>query len=232
MKKFFLSFFAVIVIAIICIAGYISYDYLQKKNSLQFSPIPSPQNTVTNATSTDSFATSTIDRTSWKYYENVELGYGLKYPEDLIVNFDEKTLILSFPVKTYFHWPLEDKVKITVTASSTCLSLGNNDKYGQSGSVSDLVVDAHKFTRTKISDVAAGNVYNTVTYEIMNNGFCYSLEYYSHGSNGAGLYVDNPDLIKKYDNQHKLDVDNVTNIIHGILESFDFVLTPDGDLEG
>jgi hypothetical protein len=236
MKKFFLTIFVLIILAIVGWASYVAYDYIQEKNSLQFALIPAPGAVGTSTdglpvhASNDIIATSTADTSSWKTYNNDELGYGLKYPGDLIVNEGGSSLILSFPKKTYFHWPLEDDAKITVVASSTCASASFLSDYGKVAT-STLTVKDNRFFLSEVTDIGAGNIYNKSIYEIKGNGACYSLVYDSHGTNGSGFYVNDPTLIKKYDDQHSTDSVAVMDKIYGILSTFGIKSTPDGNLE-
>lgn len=238
MKKFFLTVFVLIVLAIIGFAGYVSYNYLKEKNSLQFTPITLSTDNATStdglliASSTNEYATSTADTSSWKSYSSQELGYSLKYPSDLIMNRDEFSLILAFPKKLYFSWPLEDSVKITVTSSSTCTSHNPVTFFGIKPKQSSITIEDKKFVVNRLDDVAAGSRVNVISYEIKENGICYSLLYYSQGANGAGLYVDDPILIKKYDEQHSRESKLIMDIVYGILASFKFISIPEGMLEG
>lgn len=233
MKNFFLTIFVIVVLSIVGMAGYISYDYLKEKNSLQFSPIVISNGIATStdgsiSSTTDSIIASSVDRTSWRTYENDELGYRLKYPSDLIFNSGGMTLILAFPKKTYFRWPFEDDVKLTVVASSSCAS---QPATGQA-STSALNIDNRDFEVIEVSDAGAGNVYIKTIYNILGNGVCYSLTHDYRGANGAGLYVNDPVLVKKYDEQHVADLENVKQIIFGILGSFEVTSIPEGQPEG
>jgi hypothetical protein len=53
----------------------------------------------------------------------------------------------------------------------------------------------------------------------------------SKGTNGAGFYVDDQSLIKKYDNQHKSDLDQVMSVIYGILGNFEIKNIDSGRVE-
>jgi len=247
MKNFFLTIVIIAMLAILGVVGYTSYNYLQEKNSLQFDLIPSPIDVASStystgssqagsgqtasdtnsATSTNQIASSTADTTSWKTYSNDELGYGLKYPSDLIFNYGGTPLILAFPKKSYFHWPLEDDVKITVMASSTCSGPTVSSDYDHV-STSTLKVNGLVFAKTEGSGIGAGNVYGRTTYDIRGNGACYSLILDSHGANGAGLYVSDSALIKKYDDQHATDFYALMNTVYGILGTFEVLKLPEG----
>ncbi|MFA6602120.1 MAG: hypothetical protein WCT02_04700 [Candidatus Paceibacterota bacterium] len=233
MKKFLSTVLILIILAAIGAAGYYSYTYLALKNSLTFAPINIPGQSATSthslgtATSTDLVATSTVNRASWKVYSNDELGFTLKYPSDLIVNNTDNILILAFPKKTYFHWPLQDDVTLTVSATTSCptaKALGETF-FNQSGT---LTVDGQKFNTFESDDAAAGNRYTTITYSISGNDACYLVVFNDHGVNGAGLYVNDQILVKKYDNQHDVDMAKVTDVVYGILGSFQVKILPQG----
>lgn len=223
-------------LAILGVVGYASYNYLQEKNSLQFDLIPSPTSVASStpdtnsATSTNQVASSTADTTSWKTYNNDELGYALKYPSDFVFNYGNGTLLLAFPKKTYFHWPLEDEFKLTVMSSSTCVGKTIGSDYGNI-STTTVSINSQTFTKSEGSGIAAGNIYGRTTYDIRGNGVCYSLILDSHGANGAGLFVSDSTLVKKYDEQHLADTNSLQNIIYGILGTFEIKKLPEGELE-
>jgi len=212
MKKFFSILVMVVALTIAGIVGYGAYKYIQEKNSLKFTPIPSPKIDIKLASSTPDNVSSTVDVSKWKIYDDQELGYSIKYPEDLIVNYDALSMILAFPKDKYFHWPLLDDVKLTIISTSTCLS--------DMASSSQITINNIKYKFSKSDGAAMGTVYKKDIYEIDGNNVCYVITYDSRGTNGAGFYVDDPFLIKKYDNQHSLDNDEVINIIYGILGNF------------
>ena len=227
MKKFFSILVIIIALSIIGIVSYASYSYLKEKQSLKFSPIIPSDSTIeqnNQASSTPSnVLNSTADVSKWKTYNNQELGYSIKYPEDLIVNYDALILILSFPKDKYFNWPLLDNVKLTLVASSTCsLDIASS---------SEITINNVKYKVLKSTDAAMGSVYKKDIYEIYGNNVCYVATLDSRGTNGAGFYVDDPFLIKKYDNQHKLDLDRVIDIIYGILGSFEIKNIDSGNIE-
>jgi len=234
MKKILL---AIVIIAIVAGLGYVgsfSYGYLQSKNSPKFTEIPS-QSSISTTTPDLSSATSSqtvalsVDTSSWKAYSNNELGFGLKYPTDLIVDDSGAALKLTFPKGSYFHWPLEDDAKLTVSASSSCAknSVGEN----LNSQPTTLDIGGQSFIVTQGADAAAGNIYGETVYSIHGNNVCYSLIFDTHGANGAGLYVDDPALIKQYDGQHATDLASIKNIVYSIAGSFQILSTPNGKPE-
>ncbi|MDD5165643.1 MAG: hypothetical protein PHG25_03900, partial [Candidatus Pacebacteria bacterium] len=158
-------------------------------------------------------ASSTISTNAWKTYTNNELGFSVKYPKDLVLNADfPGSLILAVPKDKYFHWPLLDDTKITVTASSSCPSFVSGFAPDNVASVS---VDDIVFVRSESADVAAGNVYRELAYDMMSNGLCYRLSLFDHGANGAGLYVSGQALVSQYDAQHQADIDKLVSVFMG-----------------
>jgi len=139
-----------------------------------------------------------------------------------MVTLDTSTVLsLEVPKDKYFHWPLLDDVKITVTASSTCPEIITDSLVSPA---QDVVINGNKFTRKEGSGVGAGNLYREFIYDTISNGTCYHIDLFSHGTNGAGFYVNEPDLIAKYDTQHKVDMDAMLSIFTGMVNSFRIVL--------
>lgn len=225
MKKFFSIIIIFIVLSVMGVLGYGAYDYIEQKQSLKFTPIISPDSAVdTNqASSTPDNIISTVDVKNWKIYDNQELGYSIKYPGDLIVNYDTLSLILAFPKDKYFNWPLLDDVKLTLVSTSTCSLV--------TASSSEITVNDIKYKVSRSNDAAMGTVYKKDSYEIYGNNACYIITMDSKGTNGSGFYVDDPSLIKKYDNQHKLDLDKVMSVVYGILGSFEIKNIDSGTVE-
>ncbi len=174
-------------------------------------------------------ASSTISTSAWKTYTNNELGFSVKYPKDLVLNADfPGSLVLAVPKDKYFHWPLLDDTKVTITASSSCPAFmsGFTPDNVASVQVGDIV-----YTRSESADVAAGNIYRELAYDMTRNGLCYRLSLFDHGANGAGLYVSGQALVSQYDAQHQADMDKLISVFMGIIQSFSIVETPDGTPE-
>jgi hypothetical protein len=226
MSKFFSSLILFVFFIVICFAGYVSYRYIDEKNSLQFTPIVQETASSTSTINDSSTVISEdvkVNTDKWKKYKNPELGYSISYPDDLIVNFDDTVLILAFPKKTYFHWPLQDDVKMVVNATSTCDSKQTDKKIYINGKEYELESD--------VTDAGAGSVWREMIFRFKQNDNCYKLTINTRGTNGAGFYVDDPALIKKYDAEHKNDVEKVMEIIYGVVNSFNFEQIPEGQIE-
>jgi len=167
-------------------------------------------------------ASSTIDTSAWSVYSNKELGFSVQYPKELVMDTNTPgVLTLSFSKDTYFHWPLLDDARITVTATSSCPVIQANNPDNKSGK---LTVNGLDFTRVEGSDVGAGNLYREIAFDLKANDTCYHLDLFDHGTNGAGFYVEDQSLISKYDTQHQTDLNAVLGIFMGVVNSFRLVL--------
>ena len=163
-------------------------------------------------------ATSTIGTTLWTTYTDNELGYSIQYPKDLVINTGTPgTLIVAFPKDKYFHWPLLDDVKISVVASSTCPDVIN-------AKLATVTANGYTFNRQEGGDVAAGNIYRELAYDMTSGSYCYHIDLLDHGSNGAGLYVGDQSLIARYDAQHQTDLEAVLSVFEGMVNSFKVVV--------
>lgn len=233
MRKFLLLVIGLVILAGLVKIGLVAYDYIEKKNSLRFEPI---QTEDQNATSTD-VATSTnivepkVDISKWKSYTNEEFGYGFKYPDNLILNKGDFDLFLAFPKDVYFHWPLLDNVRLSIIASSSC-DRSKLLEYGNLSTTTKIIVSGKDYTMIKVDDIAAGTIFERIAYERMGNNICYSVLLESKGTNGAGFYVTDPVLVKKYDDQHKVDSEALLEIVYGILANFEIKSVPAGIDEG
>lgn len=219
MKAFFSVIFILIFLSVFGFLGYIVFDYLKDKNSLQFTPIVIDDTKEPDIVASSSIRviTSSVDRSNWKKYSNQELGYELQYPPDLIINQDDSSLLLAFPKKTYFSWPLLDDVKVVISASSTCL-VGRTSV--EQISTSTVVVVDRLIELAEGSDIGAGNIHKTMAFSLNGGDICYNLTFDSKGANGAGLFVGDSAVREKYDQEHKVNYDKVVDTVYGILESF------------
>ncbi len=234
MKALLLSLFSLLILAIFGAIAYVGYYLYQQKNTL---PVFPPSLFGTQATSTlpvvatstpPVFATSTADMTGWKNYSDKELGFDIAYPADLIVNTSATTLVLSFPKDIYFHWPLQDDAKVVISATSTCPGL----LYGAGAATSSsFTLNRQTFSTTRGSDAAAGTRTDEVVFDTHGNGACYHLSYIERGANGAGLYVNDPSLISRYDAQHAVDTAKVVDIVNGMVQTFNVRTIEGGMLE-
>lgn len=224
MTRIFQGLVLIVALTILSIVGYSSYSYIKEKNSLKFTPIVVDMGTSTPSLKTYSVATSSVDTSSWKKYKNDELGYSIRYPEDMIINYDELKLLIAFPQKNYFHWPLLDDVKLTLLATSSCQTINASSSQV---TINDRTYDIESDN----TDAAMGSRWRETIYKINNDSICYKIYVSSRGTNGAGFYVDDQSLIKKYDNQHEIDAVNVDAIIRGILGSFELNQIPAGKIE-
>jgi len=221
------SFFLIVIIVIIAaiaIAGY----FMDKKTRSVAVPVV-PAVSTTTVPTTDPFmgipfptVTSTADTSSWETYTDRELGYSVSYPSNIVISHDAGALILAFPKSLYFHWPLQDDAKLTITVASTCPAiLTKGGLSGPNGSLPEAFsLNGLDFNRMIGTDVAAGNRYFEIAYDTVSNGFCYHMDFLDHGANGAGLYVDDSSLIKRYDDAHTIDLARTVDSLNAIVGSF------------
>ena len=225
MFKFLFRFVVtVFVISVIIGVVWFGYQYSLKKRAPLFTPITSTSTVSTDVHATSSPfvlfdidmttpASSTVDVSSWKSYANDTAGFQVSYPDNLIINGDDSSTILAFPKDEYFSWPLQDDLKITVAASSTCPALLNG---APMATTSSFVLNKHTFTRQIGQDVAAGNRYLEIMDTTTVKGTCYSVYLFDHGANGAGLYVDDQELIKRYDTDYVTHMKIILQIFNAV----------------
>ena len=65
-----------------------------------------------------------------------------------------------------------------------------------------------------------GNLYNETDYDTIIDGKCYRISLYDHGSNGAGLYVDDQYLIAEYNSKHADNLQTIQNIFNMVTQTF------------
>lgn len=225
MKTFLKTILILIILALIAVAVYFGYTLSKKENTIPPNTFPVDQSASTTPDMTASstptawtFATSSIDTSSWKTYTNTQLGYSVKYPTTMILNSEGNAEVFAFP-KQAFRWPLQDEAKVTIVASSTCPDLAAGAGYPNSAT-STFSLNGQTFMRTENHDAAAGNLYNEIAYDTIMNNTCYRVDFFDHGANGAGLYVSDPSLIDQYNSQHDADMKAVLDIFNAMAESF------------
>jgi len=162
-------------------------------------------------------ASTTVSTASWTAFTDKADGYSFKHPADLSQNVLNGGAVFSFPKNSYFHWPLLDDAKVTVTVSPACPKI--TDAAVDQSPVS-FAMNGYQFTRTIGSDVGAGQLYTEVAYDTHANGNCYHIDFLDHATDGAGFYVDDASLIAKYDAQHVSDLTSAISIFNGIINSF------------
>jgi len=230
MKRFFLTIFGLAIIAVLGTLSYYALDYVFDKESLQFQPIEIPGNassTPVGANATSSEQIVTVEEevlVGWKSFKSEELAFQVKYPPDLIFNDGQTSVILAFPKSVYFHWPLLDESKITIAVNPVCPVETANDSEVRT----TLVVNGRSYLVTTKTEPAAGNIYTETVYHPEKEEVCHIITFTNRGANGAGLYVDNANLIKKYDDQHTADIIAVNEVLYGILASFESLSLPEG----
>jgi len=210
-----------LIIFLILIVGAVSLFYyaLKLKNSgPRLTPIETPTATSTVVVSFLTIiptASSTIVDSSWKSFTDASGLFDLSYPSNLLTQGNGSTTVFVFSKDTYFHWPLQDDVQVTVGVGLICPEFGN----GEQISSSTVVIGENKFLRQISQGVGAGNIYNSIGYSIKSAGKCYYFNMLDHGARGADLYVDDQDLISKYNNQREIDMQNVVTIFNSMISS-------------
>jgi len=161
-------------------------------------------------------ASSTVDTSSWLMYVDNSSGYSVEYPSDMLESASGGVLTLVLPKSAYFHWPLLDSAEITVYATTTCPDLV--DSSIGLGPV-QFTLNNMQFTRTIGTGVGAGQLYTEVAYDTYESNKCYRVDFFDHGTDGAGFYVDDASLIQKYDAQHTLDMSAAYGVLDAMVDS-------------
>ena len=232
MKAFLKLILVIIILAIISAVVYGLYWISQKDTSV---PVPLSVSMPVISTSTPTstsmasstpvlYATTTKDMSDWKSYSNASRNslksgtFSVKYPADLILSGSDDALVLVFPKETYFHWPLQDDVKVTVVASSTCPAI-TVPASEPSVPRSKIPIGGLNFQRIQGDDAAVGNRYEEIVFDTVQKHVCYHLSLYDHGTDGAGFYVSDSGLVVKYDAIHSEDMAKILDIFYGIVGS-------------
>lgn len=149
---------------------------------------------------------------------NETAAYRIAYPGNMSARQNGSDLVLSFPKDVYFHWPLQDEARITISASTTCsrLAVPTNPRLA----TTSFSLNGYAFEAFQGDEGAAGNTYSELLYTTQGSDICYSFSLFDHGSSGADLYVDDPALIRRYDDQHSTDLAAVRAIFNQIVASF------------
>ncbi len=163
---------------------------------------------------------TTTTPSSWKNYTNTKYGYSISYPQNLILSSPvlSNKAVFTFPSDRYFHWPLQDDVVLSITASSSCPDM--IVPTGPFTATTTFSLNGYAFDVISGDDAAAGNRYQEIAYDTYVNNLCYRISLYNHGVNGAGFYVDGQALIQKYDDQHDIDINAVISIMNSMTNSF------------
>ncbi|MDB5238759.1 MAG: hypothetical protein JWO00_94 [Candidatus Parcubacteria bacterium] len=168
---------------------------------------------------------SPVDISSWTMHVNNDLGYSIEYPPSFAASQNDGVLTLIVPKESYFHWPLLDDVKITVSASASCPAMTVTGGVTGRPASDSYVLNSRTFTRLIGTDGAAGNRYLEIADATKANGTCYRVDFLNHGTNGAGFYVDDPALVAKYDAQHDTDLWAAITLMNAMVSSL-HILAP------
>lgn len=136
---------------------------------------------------------------------------------------DAGILTLTFPKNLYFRWPLLDDATLKVTAIPTCPGITASGLGGGVAPIS-FSLNGYVWKRTNGLGAAAGNLYLEIAYDTLatstSGQTCYHIGFLDHGANGAGLYVDDASLIRRYDAAHEADLAAVIDDLNAIVASF------------
>jgi len=152
-------------------------------------------------------------------YVDNQNGYTIEYPPDLVQGGSKNAPSFAFPTKTYFHWPLQDDAKVTITVAASCPGVVSQGLGGEGPD--KLTLNGQPSVRTVGVDVTAGNRYLEIAYDTTASGKCYHVDFLDHGANGAsGAGIDDISLDKKYDAAHDADLAAVITIFNGMVKNF------------
>lgn len=216
-----------VIIFLLAVAALAVTGYLMSRKPA--SPAPSAVPDISTASTTPAASadaipfpdgSSSADLSKWTQYKDPAKGYSLSYPSDLVRAIEPGgSISLTFPKNVYFHWPLLDDAKITIAVGPSCPAITAAGLGGDPKPVS-FSLNGQTWKRTVGSDVAAGNRYEEIAYDLSQNGICYHIGFLDHGANGSGLYVDDASLIRKYDAAHDTDLQTVILILNAITGTF------------
>ncbi len=223
----------IILIAVIAGAGYVMHTDSAAPAAHSTSTPSNTEYGISPATSTPMAsttwqsiplpaATTTVNTTSWPIQVDAQEGYSIEYPQNFVPSVNEGVFVLIVP-KTYFHWPLQDDVKITVSASTSCPDIIGG---GSKSAAATYTLNGHAFTRRIGTDAGAGNRYVEIADDTKSKGICYHVSLLDHGTNGAGFYVDDRALAAKYDAQHDADFSAVLSLFNAMISSLRILALP------
>ena len=167
-------------------------------------------------------ASTTVNTASWAIFVDNADGYSFEHPADMTQNILNGSAVFSFPKNAYFHWPMLDDAKVSVTVAPSCPKI---TAVAAGQAPVQFALNGYQFTRTIGSDVGAGQLYTEVAYDTQANGNCYHIDFLDHATNGAGFYVDDASLIAKYNAEHVADLVSAVAAFNGIVGSF-HILAP------
>jgi hypothetical protein len=204
---------------------------LQTGTSTSFDDGSADFNATSSASMDASSSSSTaIDTSDWQTFTSYELGFSIQYPPDLTIDTsDPSAFKAAFPRTTYFSTVYADDVSLDVNVNATCTPIIAGSTVVPTQNVTIGGVD---FTKDETSDIGAGNIYDTVLYDALNNGVCYQITVVDHHANGAGLYAgDDQTQIASLTAARDSEYSHVSDIVMAMISSFNFVSTPAGENE-
>ncbi|MFA6339019.1 MAG: hypothetical protein WCW87_03105 [Candidatus Paceibacterota bacterium] len=153
-------------------------------------------------------------------YKDKTNGYSIYYPKDFSMIETDDTKTFDIPIKNYFNTILANEARLTISKPSSKCPQSEGDQIVSAGEIKsgDIV-----FKKDNWSGVGAGQLYVGADYTTLKNGLCYSIHIFTHSTNGAGFYIDDPVEIKKIDDEHAADMKKFLEAIDGIVSTFKFL---------
>ena len=219
----------IIGVIIVVVVGYYLYSLSSGTPSFPIVTAPSTTATSTVVVATSSSQSTQIDTSSWQIYTNSELGYAIQYPVGLIIDSSAPGLFkASFPRAHYFSTVYGDDVSLSVYVNADCPPIIEGSREAPA---TNITIGGIDFVKKTSGDVAAGNVYEIVGYNTLNNNACYQIIFSDHHANGAGLYENDPVKMAALTTARDTEFAHVTAIVNAMISSFTFINTPVGQDE-
>lgn len=227
-KKLSVRVIVAILIGLAIGAG--GYYFIIKPSFSGVSSVPGTGTAASSSVSTSTVATASsstsVDTSGWQTFTSYELGFSVQYPPKVTVDSSDPAVFkVSFPRELYFSTVYADDVSVSISASSTCELLQDGSRVIPAENVS---IGGVNFTKNETVGAGAGNIYDTTTYDALNNNVCYRILVLDHHANGAGLYEGDPVKIAALTAARDAEYTHVKNIVNAMIYSFTFVSTPNG----
>jgi hypothetical protein len=216
MKEGRTGFVSMAIGLVLIFIGFSMWEY--EAFTLQ-SKINSPAASSTNNT----YSTSApIQIAGWKTYQDNQYNFSIQYPADFSLTEEPGASVsLVVPVKDYFKTQLTSEASLTINNPASTCAANPNDQYATTSAPIDSPAGA--FQKSHVSDVGAGQLYDTYEYTLSKGGMCYELVLLMHSTNGAGFYYSDPAKIASTDAQEASDKAAFVQLIDRVVSTFSFV---------
>lgn len=165
-----------------------------------------------NPSTTAPFSNTTEE--GYSIYVNTKYGFSIMYPTSINkINFNSAgdrdnldsadIFTAQIPDDTFKGTNLREVTIIAgakKTDANTCSNVlyeNNVNDFG-SNNASRVNINGINFTKVKVQDAGAGNIYNTTRYSTYKNNTCYELLSVAHSSN-IGILRESDPNVKEYD---------------------------------